>query len=301
MAATVELVRAYQEQLTRREDNAAAILAALWRSLGSWEGADVERALAQIIPYVYAAQNSSAALTSAYLTRMGVPPAPPAPELRYVVDELRGVPATEVYKRPFKELWRGLSEGNDFTTAFERSLNRLTTQAQTDMQMSMRQVTVDRLDAPAARGVVLGYRRVTRGGCCSLCAVASTQRYHKSDLMPIHGNCRCKVAPIFEGEDGDPGNVVNGDRLKELRESGAYQEIKLRREATKARQRGNEAAALKLEERLKAHREKFGSTRNPQGVDDSRFRGDEAYVRQHGEHGPTLTNADHNFTGPSDI
>jgi hypothetical protein len=60
---------------------------------------------------------------------------------------------------------------------------------------------------------VVGYRRVLEGRkSCGLCIVASTQRYHKDDLMPIHGHCDCGVEPIFG--DADPGQVVDTSTLE---------------------------------------------------------------------------------------
>ena len=48
------------------------------------------------------------------------------------------------------------------------------------------------------------YRRVLTGReNCALCVVASTQRYYRGDLLPIHPGCDCGVQPL------PPGLAVN--------------------------------------------------------------------------------------------
>lgn len=66
-----------------------------------------------------------------------------------------------------------------------------------------------------------GFRRVvhpelSKSGSCGLCVVASTMRYTKRDLMPIHANCKCEVAEIYKFDDGtefDPGHQINLEDL----------------------------------------------------------------------------------------
>jgi hypothetical protein len=57
---------------------------------------------------------------------------------------------------------------------------------------------------------VVGYRRVLGSGVnCGLCIVASTQRYGRDDLMPIHPNCGCTVEPII-GQTAPPKVLDKG-------------------------------------------------------------------------------------------
>lgn len=65
---------------------------------------------------------------------------------------------------------------------------------------------------------VTGYRRVVHpelsetGQSCGLCIVASTNKYSRGDLMPIHSGCNCEVAEIYSLDDGsefDPGQQIN--------------------------------------------------------------------------------------------
>lgn len=112
---------------------------------------------------------------------------------------------------------------------------------------------------------IVGYRRVLRGGRnCGLCIVASTQRYHRKQLQPIHSNCRCTVEPIVGAQD--PGQIIDPDRLAFVQ--GNVDEY-TRRAMSRAR---------------------FAPEDLP-----------EVAVRRHGELGPTLTDARHRFTGPDDL
>ena len=66
---------------------------------------------------------------------------------------------------------------------------------------------------------VIGYRRVihpeqSRGGSCGLCVVAADRLYRKSELLPIHGRCRCTIAPVTRAHD--PGAELNAADLDQL-------------------------------------------------------------------------------------
>lgn len=107
-----------------------------------------------------------------------------------------------------------------------------------------------------------GYRRVLGAGKnCELCITASTQRYHRDDLQPIHSSCGCTTEPISEPVTA---RIVDGRPLSvgEVDDST--------RDAL-------ESAGLAVEDL-------------PPVV-----------VRQHGELGPVLTDARHAWTGPEDL
>ena len=66
---------------------------------------------------------------------------------------------------------------------------------------------------------VLSYRRVlhpelSKGGSCGLCVVAADRWYSTSELLPLHANCKCGVAPA--GDDADPGFQLNQKDLAKL-------------------------------------------------------------------------------------
>ena len=129
-----------------------------------------------------------------------------------------------------------------------------------DLQLAQTHTAQRRMSS--GHGIV-GYRRVLTGSeNCALCAIASTQRYHRGSLMPIHDHCDCLVAPIY-GEH-DPGRVINEGLMSSVRAS------------------------------IDEHYGQAGWERPSKPMRDIR-------VRTHGEYGPTLTWERQNFRGPSDI
>lgn len=76
---------------------------------------------------------------------------------------------------------------------------------------------------------VTGFRRVIHpelsesGQSCGLCIVASTMRYTRRDLLPIHAGCNCETVEIFDidGVEFDPGHQINLEDLEVFyREAG---------------------------------------------------------------------------------
>lgn len=76
---------------------------------------------------------------------------------------------------------------------------------------------------------VTGFRRVVHpelsesGQSCGLCIVASTMRYTRRDLLPIHAGCNCETVEIFDidGVEFDPGHQINLEDLEVFyREAG---------------------------------------------------------------------------------
>jgi len=67
-------------------------------------------------------------------------------------------------------------------------------------------------------GTVVGYRRVlsNRPNHCALCVLASTQRYHRENLMPIHPGCGCTVAPVFSTDDRSDQLVLDPSLAQEV-------------------------------------------------------------------------------------
>lgn len=183
-----------------------AMLGALFRNLDSWHQADAERFVPQAVRISTAAQKQTSHLTAAsldrYATTVGEDLAPAEPLAGYVRD---GVTPQQVYARPFSQLWWELGNGKPLQQAVEDAARRLENIAATDMQLAKTKTAQQVLSASEK---VVGYRRVLEGTySCGLCIVASTQRYHKDELMPLHPGCDCSVAPIFG--DKDPGKMIN--------------------------------------------------------------------------------------------
>lgn len=199
---------AYQSLLGR---TTSTVLAA-WAALARYDEDQVEEFTAKVVPVVTAAQTTTAAAVDGYVARLAG--SAPLGIAASQVTELRGVPAPEVYRRPFVTVWTDLANEVPWERAVEHGRRRLETIAQTDVQMAQRR-TMQLLEE---NDRIVGYRRVLTGKSCIFCATASTQRYTRENLQPIHAHCDCGVAPIFG--DSDPGRVVNDDLLQRLKARG---------------------------------------------------------------------------------
>jgi len=71
--------------------------------------------------------------------------------------------------------------------------------AATDLQLAQ---THSARDWMADDENVYGWRRVTDGDPCPLCALAATRIYYRADLMPIHEHCGCGVEPLYGEHPG---------------------------------------------------------------------------------------------------
>lgn len=273
MPPPTEVVTNYLTASNRIRARLERIALAAWTGLGSYRDADIDRLVDMLAPQVVAGQRTIAQLTDAYLAALmrtqalGVADA--------VVTTARGVPAAEVYRRPGVEVWTALSEGKPFATARDLGAQRLISLVRTDLQLAQRaQEHVALMSGPVG-----GYRRVLNGERdCMLCVIASTQRYHKADLKPIHPGCDCGVAPI---EGGDPGQVINEALLEEAHDL-----------ISQGMQGLSDRGARDL-----------GVGKVVKYADGTRLADytDLILVREHGEYGPTLTWRADSFTGPGDL
>lgn len=266
MATLTSSYQARYEQVRARVSTAAA---RAWDRLGSWDEKDVERFLTQILPVVEAGQGATAQLADAYLAAYvagvtGVPTPPVGLDAVDFTDEtLRGVPATEVYRRPFVTVWTSLKNGTSWSDAVNAGRARVESTANVDIALSMRAASVA---AGEAHGVH-GWRRVPDGKACEFCILASTQRYHGQQLMPLHNNCGCTVAPIVGSHD--PGHVIDRQLLSKAKQL----------DPSAARDVRVQGLHSFLEQRTGGP---FSQT-----------------VEHHGELGPVLVNAEQHFDSPN--
>lgn len=268
MAAPPEVRRAilnHQAQVRRVRAQVETYARNLWNGMAAYRDSDIERMVAAIVPVSLGAQQRIVALTDNYMAAVATAsgfPQPPAgiPAAAVTGAVLRGVDPAEVYGRAGPTVWTALSEGRSLNAAAGMGLARLADMLMTDLQLA-------KTKAAQWRGqrddTVVGYRRVLTGQeNCALCSIASTQRYRRGDLMPIHPGCDCDVAEIRGNVD--PGQVIEPERLEQL----------------------HQAANDQLGQ----------SGRGGRAPDYSNI-----MVREHGEYGPTLTWRDQKFTGPSDL
>lgn len=214
---TTRLAIVYRQRLARLRVAAGAAAIAAWDALPV---DDIERYATTVVPVVAGLQEDATVLTSSYLSTHISAATGELAEFdldpsRYTIETLRGVPAASVYARPAKTLRRALSEGVSFEDAVARGRERARATADTDVQLAARAASRDVI---ALDPRIVGYRRVLGPGPnCALCVVASTQRYHKEDLLPIHPNCGCGVQPII-GTAPIERSILDPDRLQYVKE-----------------------------------------------------------------------------------
>lgn len=238
-----------------------------WGSLGSWRDEDIDYFVDLIVPRVQGAQELIADLTTEAILRMLEAEGAFIPAID--VATLRGgVPASEVYRRPAHQTYTALAKGKPLDDALTSGATRLASLVTTDLQLAHRSASREAMMRAASEG--LGFRRVLSGvENCAKCMIASTQRYHRGDLLPIHPGCDCGVLPLAPGEN--VGQVLDPERLEATHDW--VQSV------AGTSDRGARDLGL--------------GTRDDYA--------DLIAVREHGEFGPTLTWRWQTFTGPADL
>lgn len=199
------LTEAYDSQVHAIRQQITAFGQAYWDSLPHYRASAVEDMIQAITPRVTAGQLRIADLTRAYLAQCArelgwkvVLPSVDQDEIR----SARGVDPRIVYRRPAVDVYTALAAGKPLPQAAAEGRLRLTQLIGGDMQLAKVHASRQSMRGYPEEGQF--YRRVLTGReNCALCVVASTQRYYRGDLMPIHPGCDCGVQPL------PPGLAVN--------------------------------------------------------------------------------------------
>lgn len=261
------------EQATRKRITDATVeaLTQQWRNMGSWRDEDVARFVAQASPQLLASENAVARLTAAFIAQM----TDTKPVGTVDMSELRGgVTEDEILRRPAVEMRTKLASGATFDAAQSAAIARLSDLVKTNLQLAN---THQSRASMEPSGVKMFRRTLTGHENCALCAIASTQRYWKGDLMPIHPGCDCGVEP-YNG----PNEWVIDDDLLESIHSAVEAKFGWTDRGARDLGIGKRVVYSGNDERLADYTELM-------------------VVRQHGEYGPTLTWRSDHFTGPRDI
>jgi hypothetical protein len=210
----------------------------IWQSLPGYDRQNIDEWLTRTLPLIAGAQRASVALTEAYLAReLRRQPLGINPDDLIGAGVRNGTPPEVVYERPFVTVWTALQSGHAWADAVASGLARATSTAETDVQLAMRGTLreVGQLD-----DTIYGYERVPDGNACDLCLIASTQRYHVEDLMPIHNRCGCGVGVIT---DPEVGQIINRERYTDLKQRGAISKITDQRRRARAEDTATAAIA----------------------------------------------------------
>ena len=310
----VRLSLAYQRRYNQLRLRTGAVVGALWDRYADLDDAAADEFSERAAATVGAAQARTTALVNGYLTAAVAITSGAPLETDDATPSPRPADPLEVYQRGIVTARAAVSDGIPYLDAMRAGRARSVNSAETDIALAQRDVM-----SRAVGGTrIVGYRRTLTGDSCPLCRIASTQRYTRSSLMPLHGHCDCGVAPII-GEH-DPGEVINKPLLAELKQQGEIDRITQRRALPKART-ALENAERRVEDlrreitsgRLDQEREtryerrldKWQQTVEKRKAKVEQLskppRQPQIQVHDHGELGPILTEARHDFTGPGDI
>ena len=195
-AETDALIRAYEAATSQVRERIVAYAIAVWGAASAYRDDDIDRIVRQVVPAVQAGQLQLATITDAYIGRMASLSAVPwVSSVDRSVVAYRGVAASEVYRRPAVTVYTALASGSSFDAALTEGTNRLTSIVSTDLQQARNRQAARSVQSSGFRF----YRRVLSGKeDCEKCRIASTHRYRKADLMPIHPGCDCGVEPLIE-------------------------------------------------------------------------------------------------------
>lgn len=215
------LTEAYDSQVHSIRQQITAFGQAYWDSLPHYRASAVEDMIEAVTPRVAAGQLRIADLTRAYLAQC-------ARELGWKVvlppidqDEIRGARGVDprvVYRRPAVDVYTALAAGKPLPQAAAEGRLRLTQLIGGDMQLAKTHASRQSMRGYPEEGQF--YRRVLTGReNCALCVVASTQRYHRGDLLPIHPGCDCGVQPLPPGLAVN--QVIDEDLLEQVHQVAA--------------------------------------------------------------------------------
>lgn len=278
----VRLRNAHELAVSTVRERVLAVISAHWNAAPNLRDEDVAKLVARIAPQVEAGQLAIARLTSVYLAQQanllrGVP-VKPAPIAQGIAN-IRGVPSTEVYRRPAVTVYTALSKGYDFADAKGQGLERLLKMAATDMQLAK---TTQAAASLKHSGATL-YRRTLSGKeNCGICELAAKHYYKTDGLAPIHDDCDCGVEELHS-------NDTAGLSLSQLKAVGAGSTRSLVFDDFA------DLPAKRTEKVLADGRieDADGTIREANASDLA--------VSENSETGPTLHWAQHNFTTAADL
>lgn len=215
------LAEAYDSQVHAIRQQITAFGQAYWDSLPHYRASAVEDMIEAVTPRVAAGQLRIADLTRAYLAQCArelgwnvvLPPIDQAE-----IIGARGVDPRVVYRRPAVDVYTALAAGKPLPQAAAEGRLRLTQLIGGDMQLAKTHASRQSMRGYPEEGQF--YRRVLTGReNCALCVVASTQRYYRGDLLPIHPGCDCGVQPLPPGLAVN--QVIDEDLLEQVHQVAA--------------------------------------------------------------------------------
>lgn len=207
------LARAQAQAVATLRARVTAYVTTQWNALGgTYSDQALEQFVSRVVPVVIAGQRQVANVTAAYIAQtvavmsgQGTVAAAGVPPELVSGAALRGIAPETVYGRPIVTVRTAISAGADVAQALAAGLHRAVNIAGTDMQLARTHAAKLAMKDDER---VTGYQRVlTNPRACALCTIASSNKYGRGDLMPIHNQCDCGIAPIIGRSN--PGSAMN--------------------------------------------------------------------------------------------
>lgn len=193
---------AYDREVHKVRTRIVAVAQRTWRGLGSYRDADFDRMIATLVPRIEAAQQQVSNLTDAYIRKQALAEFGTARDgavFNASTRNLRGVDAETVYHRPFASTYTALSSGKAVQAAIADGERRLVDIVSSGVQLSKTHSAANALEKSKFTKFM---RTLTGRENCAMCTIASTQRYHRGDLLPIHPGCvpgDSVISPVSSG------------------------------------------------------------------------------------------------------
>lgn len=181
--------------------SSAAALTQMWRGLPGYDRQNVDQWLSEAIPVVEGSRRQAIALTNAYIAN-AMERGPSELDVAALIDSLRnGADPAEVYERPFVTVWTALKEQTEWERAIAEGLDRATSAAETDVQLSMR-AAAEAIDL--ADPNIYGYERVANPTACMFCKEVDGAYVKGSAgfVYALHNHCGCGLRPRKEPHPG---------------------------------------------------------------------------------------------------
>jgi hypothetical protein len=206
----------YQGALKRTRSHVADLVGAQWSGLGTYNKSDVPRFLNRALPIVAAGQARAVALTNAYLGRqIGTGPQGVDVAALGGAAVRNGADPTTVYTRPFITVWAALGNGDDLQQAIDSGYARVTSTADMDVALSMRDSMLAfgfalALSDPGGQSQIVAWRRVAESSCCEYCQMLDGVHTGPSQPQPLHNRCGCTAEPITRATADAHPSILDG-------------------------------------------------------------------------------------------
>ena len=209
LSPSPEITAAHWRRLERIRVATAANIEALWRRTG-FDSPDIDRTVQTVLAgqrAIVAATDADLAAMTAITTNTTASPVGLNAERLIGRHARNGVFLEDVYARPSTVARQ---------SGFERGIQHLRQAIYMDAQLAQRRAANAVVEADTR---IVGWRRQVNPGAgkvCGLCVAASTRRYSRQNLLPLHPMCRCSVYAIYDSDPVRSASYIDRERLNEV-------------------------------------------------------------------------------------